>query len=419
MTASDAPTARLSLNVRILLGTVAGLVLGWLLMLAGPESPITQKSLYACGLVSGIFIDLLKMVLAPLVFSSIALGVANLRAHRRMGRVWKLTLGFMATTTTLATVTGLLAANLFHPGEGLHLSLFQDAISKFEVTSLTPGEFFAKLAHGIFVNPVAALAQPNILAVVVFALFVGIAVVQAGERYPTLLKLLEELFALCMHIVGWIMQLAPFGIMALLAKLVAVDSLAVLDSLLFFSVVIIGTTLLHGAVTLPTLLWLLTRVSPLQFWRGARPALLTAFATSSSNATIPVTLRCLETDLKVKPEISGFVVPLGATVNMDGTALYEAAAALFVASLAGIFLSLDQQVVVCLMAMLASIGAPGIPSAGMVTMVMVLQSVGLPAEAVAILIPIDRVLDTVRTAVNVEGDLITSLVVDKWAGKDV
>ena len=180
---------------------------------------------------------------------------------------------------------------------------------------------------------------------------------------------------------------------------------------------IVGTTLLHGAVTLPALLWLLTRISPMRFFRGARPALLTAFATCSSSATIPVTLRCLETDLPVRREVSGFVVPLGATINMDGTALYEAAAALFVANLAGISLGLDQQLVVCLMAMLASIGAPGIPSAGMVTMVMVLQSVGLPAEAVAILIPIDRMLDTVRTAVNVEGDMVASLVVDRWSGK--
>ncbi|MCB1657020.1 MAG: cation:dicarboxylase symporter family transporter, partial [Pseudomonadales bacterium] len=153
----------------------------------------------------------------------------------------------------------------------------------------------------------------------------------------------------------------------------------------------------------------------LQFWRGARPALLTAFATSSSAATLPITLNCLQNDLKVSPQVSGFVAPLGAQLNMDGTALYEAAAALFVANLVGLDLSLGQELIICLTVMLASIGAPGIPSAGMVTMVMVLQSVGLPAEAVAILLPIDRLLDTVRTAVNVEGDMVTSLIVDKYS----
>jgi len=417
MTAETSRSPGMSLNARILLGVFLGLAAGFGLRLAGPESGVAAQVLYAGGLVSGVFIALLKMVLVPLVFSSIALGVANLRLHQRMGRVWKLTLAFFALTTTLAATTGLLAANLFRPGEGVSLSLFQDALVNFQASSLTAGEFFQKLLQGIFVNPVAAMAQPNILAVVVFALLVGAAVVQAGNRYPTILKLLDELFALCMHMVGWIMVLAPYGIFALLMKLVAVDSLAVLDSLMLFVLVIVGTMLLHGAVTLPMLLWGLARVSPLRFWRGARPALVTAFATCSSSATLPVTLRCLEEDLGVKREVSGFVAPLGATINMDGTALYEAAAALFVANLAGIPLGLEQQVVVVLMAMLASVGAPGIPSAGMVTMVMVLQAVGLPAEAVAILIPIDRLLDTVRTAVNVEGDMVASLVVQRWTGE--
>ena len=175
----------------------------------------------------------------------------------------------------------------------------------------------------------------------------------------------------------------------------------------------IGTTLVHGVIALPLILYLVTGVTPLQFWRGAREALITAFATSSSSATLPVTLRCVEQHLHVKRNIAGFVVPLGATVNMDGTALYEAVAALFVANLAGIDLSFGQQLVVFFTAMLGAIGAPGIPSAGMVTMIVVLQSVGLPVEAIAILLPIDRLLDTVRTAVNVEDDMIASMVVQK------
>jgi len=201
----------------------------------------------------------------------------------------------------------------------------------------------------------------------------------------------------------------------LLAKLVAGASLSLLGSLAAFVLVVTGTTLFHGIVVLPLLLWLVTRVSPWRFWRGARPALLTAFATSSSSATMPVTMQCLENELDVSPDITGFVVPLGAHLNMDGTVLYEAAAALFVANLCGIDLSIGQQLIVCLTTMLAAIGAPGIPSAGMITMIMVLQAVGLPAEAVAILLPFDRLLDTVRTAVNVEGDMVTSLIVQKLA----
>jgi Na+/H+-dicarboxylate symporter len=186
-----------------------------------------------------------------------------------------------------------------------------------------------------------------------------------------------------------------------------------LSTMAKFIAVVVGTTLLHGVVILPLLLYLITGKTPLWFWRGAREALVTAFATSSSSATLPVTMRCTAGPLQVKPEIAGFVVPLGATVNMDGTALYEAAAALFIANLVGVELSFVQQLIVFLTAMIAAIGAPGIPSAGMVTMVMVLQSVGLPAEAIAILLPIDRLLDTLRTTVNVQGDMIGSLVVQK------
>ncbi|HEX6733238.1 MAG TPA: dicarboxylate/amino acid:cation symporter, partial [Azonexus sp.] len=220
---------------------------------------------------------------------------------------------------------------------------------------------------------------------------------------------------LCLLVVGWIMRLAPLGLAALLLQLVATQQSALLTSLGHFIVVVTGTTLLHGLIILPALLWLLTRMSPLHFFKGSREALITAFATSSSNATLPVTLRCAEQHLHVKKDVANFVVPLGATVNMDGTALYEATAALFVARLAGIELDLASQLIIFFVAMLGAIGAPGIPSTGMLSMVLVLESVGLPTEAIAILLPIDRILDTVRTAVNVEGDLIGSVVVQHLA----
>lgn len=394
-----------------------GVALGLLFAELGPESNAGKQGIYLCGLVGTLFIDMLKMVLVPLVFTSIAVGVANLRMHSQLHRVWIFTLGFFMLSMALAIVLGLFAANLFEPGKGLSLDLFRNASQGFAAKQTTFAEFMAGFLHSLFVNPFAALAQANVLAIVIFALLLGIALVMGGDRYRNILLLMQEGLELMLRLVGWIMYLAPFGIMALLAQLLATQNLVLLTSLAKFVAVVVGSTLLHGFVILPLLLFLVTRVSPLWFFRGSREALITAFATSSSSATLPVTLRCVEQQLHVKPGIAGFVVPLGATVNMDGTALYEAAAALFIANLAGIELDLAQQLIVFLTAMIAAVGAPGIPSAGMVTMVMVLQSVGLPAEAVAILLPMDRLLDTVRTMVNVEGDMVGSLVVQKLVGE--
>lgn len=402
----------LSLNSQIFMGAALGLLIGW--GMAGvPDSSVRDGILYTSDIVGSIFIDLLKMVLIPLVFTSIAVGIANLQAHKQIHRVWITTLVFFVFTMMIAVLLALIFSNIFNPGAGLNIAMFQDAIAGFQAGQMTLPEFFANFLHSLFQNPFAALAQGNVLAVLIFALMVGIALVIGGERYKNILLLLQELLELVLRIVGWIMRLAPFGIMALLIQLVATQDTAILGSLGKFVTLVVGTTLLHGVVVLPLILYLVTGMTPLKFWRGAREALITAFATSSSSATLPITLRCAEQHLHVKREVGGFVIPLGATINMDGTALYEAAAALFVANLVGIELNLVQQLIVFFTAMIAAMGAPGIPSAGMVTMVMVLQSVGLPAEAIAILLPIDRMLDTLRTTVNVEGDLVGSLVVQK------
>lgn len=404
---------QLSLNIQIFLGVVAGVLLGAVLLALGIDSAATKQGLYISALVGNIFIDLLKMILVPLVFTSIAVGVANLRVHQQMHRVWVSTLAFFVLSMALAMLVGLAASNLFEPGKGLNLDLFHDAMHNFSAKQMSFSEFTASFFHGLFVNPFAALAQGNVLAIVIFALFLGVALVIGGERYRNILVLLQEGLEITLRIVGWIMRLAPLGIMALLAQLVATQDMALLSSLAKFVAVVLGSTLLHGFIVLPLIVFIVARVSPLRFFKGAREALITAFATSSSSATLPVTLRCVEQHLHVKPDIAGFVIPLGATINMDGTALYEASAALFIANLAGVELDLTQQLIVFFTSMLAAIGAPGIPSAGMVTMVMVLQSVGLPAEAIAILLPIDRLLDAFRTMVNVGGDMIGSLVVQK------
>lgn len=402
-----------SLNVQILLGAVFGILVGLLFQNAGTEGDIASGSLYAAGLIGTLFIDLLKMILIPLVFCSIVVGIANLRQHSEMHKVWITTLTFFALTMGIAMIVGMAASLYFKPGTGLEVSLFDGAMQSFQAKQMPLPEFFAHFLHNLFVNPFHALAESKVLSVVIFALFLGIGLVMGGDRYKNILVLLEEGLEITMRVVNWIMVLAPYGVAALLIKLVATQDVAMLGTLAHFVAVVAGTLLFHGIVVLPLVLFLFTSKTPFWFWGGARQALITAFATSSSSATLPITMRCATKHLNVKSEIAGFVIPLGATLNMDGTALYEAAAALFVANLIGVELSLAQQMIVFFTAMLASIGAPGIPSAGMVTMVLVLQSVGLPAEAIAILLPVDRMLDTLRTTVNVEGDMAASLVVQE------
>ena len=407
-----------SLNNQILLGALLGVAIGFYFHTLnvgnlGAQNQLLQGGLYTASIVGMLFIDLLKMILIPLVFCSITVGIANLRQHQQMHRVWVATLLFFVSSMAVAIVLGMSASLYFKPGAGLSLPMFGNAMQNFEAKQLPMPEFFAQFVHGLFVNPFAALAQGNVLAVVMFALILGVALVMGGDRYKHIRDLLQEALDVTMLIVGGVMRLAPLGIMALLIKLVAVQNMAMLSTLAKFVAVIVSTLLVHGVLILPLILYLFTGKTPLWFWRGSREALVTAFATSSSSATLPVTLRCTTQHLHVKPEIASFVIPLGATVNMDGTALYEAAAALFIANLAGIELNFMQQLIVFFTAMLAAIGAPGIPSAGMVTMVMVLQSVGLPTEAIAILLPIDRLLDTLRTTVNVQGDMVGSLVVQK------
>ncbi|MDE2441128.1 MAG: dicarboxylate/amino acid:cation symporter [Betaproteobacteria bacterium] len=405
-----------SLNVQILLGCLLALAGGVWLSAQG-SAPGVGEALYGAKLLGNLFLDLLRMVLVPLVFASIVTGVANLRAHDQIHRVWTTTLAFFLLTMGIAIVIGFGAAHLFRPGEGLHLQMFAEATRNYQSRQMPLPDYIAQFLRGLFQNPFKALAQGDILAIVIIALFLGIALVIGGERYRNIRNLMTELQELCLMVVGWIMRLAPLGLAALLLQLVATQNSALLASLGHFIVVIIGSTLFHGVIVLPAILWLVTGVSPLRFFKGAREALLTAFVTSSSSATLPITLRCTEQHLHVRKDIASFVVPLGATVNMDGTALYEAAAALFVARLAGIELDLASQMVVFFVAMLGAIGAPGIPSVGMLSMVLVLESVGLPTEAIAILLPIDRLLDTVRTAVNVEGDMVGSLVVQKLTEK--
>lgn len=405
---------KMSLNTQILIAAVLGVLFGFLLT-TFPQSTFFDIGLYGVGIASSLFIGLLKMILIPLIFTSIVVGVSNLQAGGKLSRTWKITLMCCVTTTSLALILGLTCAHLFNVGKGVDVLMFQDAMAQHQTPdTLTPSSFFTNFIQNTLINPFKAFADGNVLAVVIFALFIGVALVAGGDSFRTVRKLSLQFFDIMMLMIGWIMKLAPLGIFALLAKLIATEDISVLSRLAEFAAVVTGTTVFHGLVVLPLLLWVFGKMDPITFFKGTRAALITAFATSSSSATMPLSMKCAQENLGVRPQTAGFVIPLGTQLNMDGTALYEAAAALFIANLMGLDLSLGQQLVVCATAMIASLGAPGIPSAGMVTMIMVLQSVGLPAEAIAILLPIDRLLDTVRTVVNVQGDMMISVVVDRY-----
>lgn len=404
----------MSLNTQILIAAILGVLFGFLLT-TFPQSTFFDIGLYGVGIASSLFIGLLKMILIPLIFTSIVVGVSNLQAGGQLSRTWKITLMCCVTTTSLALILGLTCAHLFNVGKGVDVLMFQDAMAQHQTPdTLTPSSFFTNFIQNTLINPFKAFADGNVLAVVIFALFIGVALVAGGDSFRTVRKLSLQFFDIMMLMIGWIMKLAPLGIFALLAKLIATEDISVLSRLAEFAAVVTGTTVFHGLVVLPLLLWVFGKMDPITFFKGTRAALITAFATSSSSATMPLSMKCAQENLGVRPQTAGFVIPLGTQLNMDGTALYEAAAALFIANLMGLDLSLGQQLVVCATAMIASLGAPGIPSAGMVTMIMVLQSVGLPAEAIAILLPIDRLLDTVRTVVNVQGDMMISVVVDRY-----
>ncbi len=402
--------SNLSANVQIGVASIAAVALGvW-----------DGSGIERIEVVGQLFISLLKMLIAPMILLSIVYGIAGMSRARDFGSIGTRTLLLYVATMALAVTTGLVFVNVFDPGVGSSLrdsEFFSRALA--DAGTAPPADLslsasLVRVLRSALGNPIRALADGQILPVVTFAVMLGLALLQLGERARPLVSVLGAANAAVMQMIAWFVRLAPIGIFALLGSLVASTGFVQLAQHLgAFAAVVLGATLVHAGLTLPLIVRVMTGVSPLRFLSGIQPALLVAFSTSSSAATLPVTTRCVESELDVEPEISSFVLPLGATVNMDGTALYEAVAALFIANVYGIELSLASQLVVFAIAMVSAIGAPGIPSAGMVTMVVVLESVGLPAEAVALLLTIDRVLDTVRTMANVEGDAAVALCVSR------
>ncbi len=361
----------------------------------------------------GLFLRLLKMVAVPLIVTSLASGVLGLGGTASLGRMFSRTLGYYLATSMLAIITGLVMVNIVRPGLGDN-GLPQAAAAE-PVAAQGLGEvLFSQVEAMIPENPFAALVEPNFLSIIAFTIAFSIfAMLAGGEIASAVRKAAETAFAVMMAMTTAIIRLAPAGVLFLMASVTATQGLAVFRSLAFYMIAVALALAFHAAVTLPAIVWFFARRNPLAYAKAMSPALLTAFSSASSNGTLPLTLSCVEHRAGVRNRTASFVLPLGATINMDGTALYEAVAVLFIAQLHfGEMLPLSQQIVVAITALLASVGAAGIPHAGLVMMAIILQAVGLPAESQGIILAVDRILDMMRTSVNVWSDSCGCAVVD-------
>jgi Na+/H+-dicarboxylate symporter len=403
---------RLSLSAQIIIGLAAGIVVGAAVNLAGQAWPVlhdwlTNGLFHAVG---RIFIAALMMLVVPLVFISLVSGTSKLSDPKKLGRLAVRTLALYLATTAIAVSFALTLALLIGPGKG---------------TELAVGEFAAPVAPSIQEvligmvprNPVQAMAEGNMLQIIVFAILVGLALVLAGETGRRVSAQFEDWNAVVMQLVAIVMKLAPYGVFALIAKLAAEIGLAAFAPLIKYFLLVLAALLLHAFITYPLLLKALSGLDPRLFLRKMRTPQLFAFSTASSNATIPVTLRTVEKNIGVNNSVASFTVPLGATINMDGTAIMQGVAVVFIAQVYGLDLNLAQILTVVLMATLASIGTAGVPGVGLIMLAMVLNQVGLPVEAISLIIGIDRLLDMVRTAVNITGDAMVTTVVARWEGE--
>ncbi|MFL2916032.1 MAG: dicarboxylate/amino acid:cation symporter [Nitrospinia bacterium] len=391
-------------------GIVLGIFSGWMY----------GSKMLSVEWIGEMFLDALKMLVVPLIISSMIVGIAGLGDIRKVGKTGLIALGYFMMTTCMAVAIGLVMVNIIEPGVAVEMTVEQ-----------VPEKVAGKEAVGItdilktFVSPnlVQSMVKMDILPLIIFSLIFGGVLTTLGEPGKRAIEFFDTINSAIMKIVHLLMYFAPFGVFALIAsKLGAAGGgdlfLAELAKVGKYAATVISALLIHGIVVLPIILYLTTYRSPFIYFKNVTEALTTAFSTASSSATLPVTIECAEKNNRVSRKSALFVLPLGATVNMDGTALYESVAALFIAQMMGIHLGFGEQLIVFLTATLAAVGAAGIPEAGLVTMVMVLQSVGLPLEGIGMLLSIDWFLDRCRTTVNVWGDSIGASVVDsleeKW-----
>ena len=402
---------RMSLSARILIGMALGAVTGLIINQFASDihwinEYITNGLFHAMG---KIFVASLQMLVVPLVLVSLICGVSSLQDSSKLGRMGIKTIALYLLTTAIAVAIALIAAILIGPGIG----------ANFPVAEFTPIEappLIDTLINLVPKNPINAMAEGKMLQIIVFAVLFGFAITQAGKKGQAIAEFFQNANEVIMKMVTLIMAIAPYGVFALIAKLMAtlgIDSILPLAKYFFL---VIAVLLFHGSVTYMLILKFIAKLDPIKFLKKMRAVQLFAFSTSSSGATIPVSMETVTKRLGVKNSIASFTVPLGATINMDGTAIMQGVATVFIAQVYQIDLSLGQYLMVLMTAVLASIGTAAVPGVGLITLTMVLQQVGLPVQGIALIIGVDRIIDMVRTSVNVTGDAVISCIVAKNEG---
>ena len=411
---------RLSLTARIFIGMLAGVFIGFLFKLIMGESgdlvfsffglTISIKALFIDGIFNGIgqiFIASLKMLVVPLVFVSLVCGTSSLSDPNKLGRLGAKSVGLYVMTTAIAIATAIFMALLFAPGEGLNLS------TDTQFTAQEAPNLVQVFVNMFPANPIASMAQGNMLQIIIFAVIFGIAVSLSGEPGKRVSAAFNDINVVIMKIVTMVMNVAPYGVFVLMAKLFASIGLDTILGLAKYFFLLAGLLILHAFVTYPIIFKILSGLNPLILLQKMRNTALFAFSTSSSNATLPITMDTANNRLGVNSSVSSFTIPLGATINMDGTAIMQGVATVFIAQVYGVDLSISDFLMVILTATLASIGTAGVPGVGLIMLAMVLQQVNLPVEGIALIIGVDRLLDMMRTAVNVTGDCMVSCIVAK------
>lgn len=391
----------MKLWMKILIGLFLGVLVGQIF----PEFSLGIKP------IGDIFINSIKMLIVPLIFSSLLVGIASMEDTKKMGRVGLKTFGLYLFTTAIAITIGLSIGTIMQPGKGVDLG------STTQMKNVDPQPFSETLVNIVPQNPVQAAAEAQVLQIIVFALLFGIALNLAGEKGKIVINFFDGVAEGMYKLTNMVMELAPYGVFALMAYISSIYGLAVLLPLLKVLIGVYIGCLLHAFITIGGALTLVARLNPIPFFKGIIDALAVAYSTASSSGTLPLTMRCARKNLGVSDSMASFVLPLGATINMDGTAMYQGVAALFIAQAYGIDLQFGHYITIILTSTLASIGSAGVPGAGLIMLTLVLNSVGLPVEGIAIIAGIDRVLDMARTTINVTGDCMVTVLVAKSEGE--
>ncbi|BAB07539.1 dicarboxylate/amino acid:cation symporter [Halalkalibacterium halodurans] len=397
----------MSLTKKIIIALVLGILVGLGMNKFAPDLFVPIDT-YVFTPVGQLFLRLIMMLVVPLVLFSIILGTAGLGDPKKLGKLGSKTVGFYLLTTMIALVIGLSIAYVLQPGEP---GLMGTVEEEFEATEAPP--VMETILNIIPRNPIEALASGQMLQIIAFAVLVGLALGRLGEKTSGILKLVEQGNEVMMYLVSLAMKLAPYGAFGLIASALGKLGFDALGSMAMYVIAVLLALLLHAVITYGGFLAFVAKRNPLEFLRNFFPAMALAFGTSSSSAVLPVSMKTAQEKLGVSKPVSSFVQPLGATINMDGTAIMQAVATVFIAQVYAQQLSMGDLLTVVLTATLASIGTAGVPGVGLIMLAMVLQSIGLPVEGIALVLAVDRILDMSRTAINITGDATCAVVIDE------